>query len=279
VILDKNLESKITVEDFVESYIKFQEKIKLLNTKIAIKIRELNYQNQKDEKSFQEHLDEKKIENGLTENSNLYVTIFEAKDLSPNFNIGTCDPFVLVSLGDESQKTLVKKSTNNPAWNENFKFKVNNPDLTLKISVFDQTMIGSRECGYVSMPLKNFADQEKVISWYDLYKGNSPSGNGKIYCKIQYIHSLKKYYLNCIEKNKKMIDFLEQSLLTTDYYVKNCEQESFGIFLFGKIDQLLNKNLFVQCERILNSIEQRNQTFFAQREYKDENKYNNCRIF
>ena len=60
MILDKNLESKITVEDFVESYIKFQEKIKLLNTKIAIKIRELSYQNQKDEKSFQEHLDEKK---------------------------------------------------------------------------------------------------------------------------------------------------------------------------------------------------------------------------
>ena len=76
-----------------------------------------------------------------------------------------------------------------------------------------------------------------------------------------------------------VLTFLEQSLLTTDYYVKNCEQESFGIFLFGKIDQLLNKNLFVQCERILNSIEQRNQTFFAQREYKDENKYNNCRIF
>ena len=279
MLLDKNTESKITVGEFVESYIKYHEKLKMLNTKLTIKIRELNFQKEKDEKSFNEYLEEKQYENGLTENSSVYITIFEANDLYPNFNIGTCDSFVAITLGNETQKTLVKKSTNNPAWNENFKFKINNPDLTLKITVFDQTMFGSRECGHVSLPLDNFSNQEKVINWYDLYKDNSPSGNGKIYCKIQYIKSLKKYYSDALDKTQKIINLFQNNMNIIQFYVDNSEENNFGIFLFGKIDQLLNKDFFSNTEKVMNTLEEKNQTVFAQREYKNENSDNNCCIF
>ena len=78
----------------------------------------------------------------------------------------------------ETQQTLIKKSTNNPAWNENFKFPVRNP-------------------------LNSFINQEKNTKWFDLHLDDSDGKNRQIKLKVQFTYSLKKYYLEQIEKNQK----------------------------------------------------------------------------
>ena len=78
----------------------------------------------------------------------------------------------------ETQQTLIKKSTNNPAWNENFKFPVRKKDLVLRIEVFDHSIMGSKLIGYVPIPLNSLRNQKKNINWFDLHLDDSDGKNG-----------------------------------------------------------------------------------------------------
>ena len=151
--------------------------------------------------------EEKELDDGLTTNSNLYVTVYEARDLNSSSLISDCDAFVVLNYDGQRQQTLIKQSTNNPAWNENFKFPVKKKDLVLRIEVFDQTVMGSKLIGYVPISLNSFTNQEKVIKWFDLHIDGSTGNNGKIYLKIQYIYSLKKI-LSTANRKKFQYDII-----------------------------------------------------------------------
>ena len=98
-------------------------------------------------------LEEKELGNGLTSNAFLYISVYEAKDLNPSSLISECDAFVVLNFDGQTLQSLVKPSTNNPARNENFKFSVKNPNSELKIVVFDQTFMGSKFLGYLTIQL------------------------------------------------------------------------------------------------------------------------------
>ena len=116
-------------------------------------------------------MEERELGDGFTTNSNLYITVYEAKDLNSSSLISDCDAFVILNFDGKTQQTLIKKSTNNPAWNENFKFPVRKKDLVLRIEVFDHSIMGSKLIGYVPIPLNSFINQEKNINWFDLHLG------------------------------------------------------------------------------------------------------------
>ena len=213
--------------------------------------------------------EEKELDDGLTTNSNLYVTVYEARDLNSSSLISDCDAFVVLNYDGQRQQTLIKQSTNNPAWNENFKFPVKKKDLVLRIEVFDQTVMGSKLIGYVPISLNSFTNQEKVIKWFDLHIDGSTGNNGKIYLKIQYIYSLKKYYQQQIEKNQKNYIFLEKNFNMTSYF-KDESAKPFGIIYSGKFNEYLNTDTLKQCDELISIMEKGKSVVWANRPYEDK---------
>ena len=210
--------------------------------------------------------EEKELGNGLTTNAYLYISIYEAKDLNSSSLISDWDAFVVLNFDNQRLQTLVKSSTNNPAWNENFKFSVKDPNSILKIEVFDQTFMGSKLLGYLTIPLSSLQNQEKLINWFDLKLDNSNENNGKIHLKLQYIYSLKKYYSDQLQKNQYYHDILEENYILTSNFVQ-LNENPFGIIYSGKIDEFLNSNKLKECDDIIEEMGKGKSVVWAKRPY------------
>jgi len=70
---------------------------------------ELNDEMEKNNEGYLREKDsEQKLDNGFTSNSNLYISVIEAKNLNSSSLISECDSFVLLTLDNQSQRTLIK---------------------------------------------------------------------------------------------------------------------------------------------------------------------------
>ena len=103
-------------------------------------------------------------QNGLTNKSNIYITIIEGKDLDDGGIMGECNPYVQIEFQGNTQKSLVKKNTYNPAWNENFKFEIHSLEGVLKIEVFNELFLGNKSFGYININLNDLKDQEEKLN-------------------------------------------------------------------------------------------------------------------
>ena len=153
-ILGRDPESEITVDEFVTSYVKLEQNIRMKNIKIEKEINELSsrintYTDYLSSSTFYENEDE----NGLTDNSYLYVWLIAAKNLTCNKLIGGCNPYAEVSFDGKVFRSLFKKNTVRPVWNEEFKFKVKRLNCSLTIEIFDDGLFGRTSLGYFKIGL------------------------------------------------------------------------------------------------------------------------------
>ena len=261
-LFEKDPKEELTVGEFVDSYVFFCEKLKIKNVKIEKKLDELNEQITRDKTGLSRYEDEKDKPNGLTNESSIYITIIEGQNLqSPSLFSSSCDSFVSLQFENQQLQTKLKNSTNNPAWNENFKFAINNPDSTLKVEVYDSTFFGNRLIGYLNLPIKNFSNQERKVSWYDLFNEDKKEV-GKIRLKIQCIFSMKKYYNNQIEKNNEKIKYLEDNYNMTKHFVELINEKPFGVLIDGNFDDLLNKEVLSDVDKLINFEEEQKKFIF-----------------
>ena len=205
--------------------------------------------------------------NGLTNKSNLYVTIIEGKDLDDGGVMGQCNPYVQIDFQGNTQKSLVKKGTFNPAWNENFKFEINSLEGVLKVEVLNETFLGNKSLGYVNINLNDIKNQEEKLSWFDLN-----TGNGKIRMKIICIINLVKYYetqLNNIVGNKY---YPERDIFTEQM------KTNFGIIFTQNLEPLLNTENLRNSENFIdNTFKSKNNTY-ASGDYENEKLQKNNEI-
>ena len=124
-LLNKNPNEELTVDEFVQSYLLLEEKIKINNTKYEKAQDELTEEISRNKESLEKMDDEYELNNGLTNKSKLYITVIEAKDLLSESLIGDCSPNVSLTFNEEIQETKIKANTSNPTWYENFNFKIN----------------------------------------------------------------------------------------------------------------------------------------------------------
>ena len=98
-ILDKDPNQPLTVEEFVESYVLYEEQLKIKIKKIEKYIDDLSY-NKKELENMkkQAEYNEQDIGNGLTNKSYLYITIIEGKDLDTKALTGEINPFVKITF-------------------------------------------------------------------------------------------------------------------------------------------------------------------------------------
>ena len=256
-------DDKITVDGFVQCYAMKVEKLKTKNTKIEKILDELVEEKNRHKKKLESVNSEKEYENGLTENSRLYITVVEA-ELKKTGILNLIDSYVSLTFQGETQKTLIKKNTYIPAWNENFSFKVKNLDACLIVEVFDNSLFMNRSLGSFKIFLKNFKNQEKQISWIDLHDGNSTTG--KIRIKLQLILSFIKYFKEQIDKTEKRIEFLNSVYNITRYFVEN-DDVAFGVIYCENLDLLLNNETFKQTDALIEMIESEKANLFVRRSY------------
>ena len=254
----------MTVDDFIQSYLLLEEKIKINNVKYEKAQDELTEEISKNKESLQKLDDEVELNNGLTNKSKLYITVIEAQDLLSDSLIGDCNPSVTLSFQDDVQETKIKNNTTSPTWYENFRFKINEPAGNLRIEVFDNALMGKKSIGALSIDLTDLMDQKKRMQWYELYNTNH-SNCGKIYLKIQCIMNFRQFYEGEIETAEKEMSIIQNAFNLTNYYV-DCMKMPFGVLFVDNLEDLINNQQFKQADDLIKVLEKNKESIYHKRD-------------
>ena len=252
------------MDEFVQSYLLLEEKIKLNNTKYEKAQDELTEEISRNKESLEKMDDEYELNNGLTNKSKLYITVIEAKDLLSESLIGDVSPNVSLTFNEEIQETKIKANTSNPTWYENFNFKINSSSGVLRLEVFDNTLLGKKSIGFLSIDLTDLMDQKKRMQWYDLYNSNH-SNCGKIYLKIQCIINFRQYYEGEIDTAEKEMAIIQNAFNCTNYYV-DCMKNPFGVLFLENLDDLINNQQFKQADELIKVLEKNKESIYHKRD-------------
>ena len=245
-IIGKDPSQPLTIEEFVESYVYFEEQLKIKIKKIEKYLDDLTNQKESlNEMKISAQNNEKDIGNGLTNKSNLYITIFEAKDLDSCGLTGECNSFVQITFQGNVQKTSMKKNDYNPIWDENFKFKINNleNEEKIKFEVLCNTLFGEKSLGSITINLNNLIDQDEIEKLFDLNPGK-----GKLRMKLMCILNLVNHYQKEIEKKENDLQYFKELYDAMQVYEEQM-QIPFGIIFYQNLDILLDKEQLKQSEK------------------------------
>ena len=246
-LLGKDPSQPLTIEEFVESYVLYEEQLKIKIKKIEKYLDHLTNQKKSfEEMKTQAENSEQDIGNGLTNKSNLYITIFEAKDLNAGGITFECNPFVQIAFQNNIQRTSIKKDSN-PIWDENFKFQINSlgDDEKIKFEVLNKTFFGEKSLGSITINLNSLINQEELEKLFDLNPGS-----GKIRMKLRCILNLVNYYNKEIKKCDDDLQFFTELYGIMQTY-EDQMQIPFGIIYSQNLDTLLDRDNLQQSERII----------------------------
>ncbi len=192
------------------------------------------------------------------------MTVIEAKDLISENLISDCSPSVTLSFQEDIQETNIKNNTINPSWYESFKFKVLDPSGALKLEVFDNTLMGKKSIGFLSIDITDLMDQKRRIQWYDLYNTNH-TNCGKIYLKIQCIINYKQFYEGEIENAEKEMLIIQNAFNLTNYYVESMK-DPFGLLFVDNLENLINNQQFQQVDELINVLEKNKESIYKRKD-------------
>ena len=245
-IIGKDPSQPLTIEEFVESYVYFEEQLKIKIKKIEKYLDDLTNQKESlNEMKISAQNNEQDLGNGLTNKSNLYITIFEAKDLDSCGLTGECNSYVQITFQGNVQKTSLKKNDFNPVWDENFKFNIKNleNEEKIKFEVLCNTLFGEKSLGSITINLNNLIDQDEIEKLFDLNPGK-----GKIRMKLMCILNLVNHYQKEIEKKENDLQYFKELYDAMQVYEEQM-QIPFGIIFYENLDILLDKEQLKQSEK------------------------------
>ena len=265
-LLGKDPHEALSVEDFIESYIYYEEQLNIKLKKIEKFLDDLTEERKTiEERKKEAELNEYSKNNGLTNKSNLYITIIEGKDLDDGGVMGQCNPFVQIDFQGNTQKSLVKKDTFNPAWNEEFKFEIFSLEGVVKIEVLNESFMGNKSLGYININLDDLKDQEEKLSWFDLN-----TGKGKIRMKILCIINLVNYYENQLEK--KITELKNFEKVYEEFCIYEQQMKTpFGLIYTQNLEPLLNTENLRNSENFIDNVQSK-RNVYASENYGDNRK-------
>ena len=247
-ILEKDPNQPLTVEEFVESYVYYEEQLKIKIKKIEKYIDDLSYSKKELENmKKQAEINEQDIGNGLTNKSYLYITVIEAEELNSCGIIGDINPYVKLTFQGNEEKTSVKNNTYNPLFNEHFRFQISHleQDEKIVIEVINKTFFGEKSLGSISISLNNLIDKDELENLFDLNPGN-----GKIRMKLICILNLVKYYEKQIQKITQDLQNFNDLYESIGVY-EELMKTPFGIIYYPDLELLLDKEHLKQSEQII----------------------------
>ena len=111
----------------------------------------------------------------------LEVTIVEGRNLKDKDMVGHNDAYIELYLDKKyKQRTTTVKDTNNPVWNQSFRFNVDKHDDTITFKVFDEDIVGKDDIGKCKVKLKHVFDDGKFNEWVKLPAMLGLSSNGEL---------------------------------------------------------------------------------------------------
>ncbi|CAF1068343.1 unnamed protein product [Rotaria sp. Silwood1] len=120
----------------------------------------------------------------------LEVIILEARSLKNCAFFGEDDPYVEIYMDKKyKQRTRTIKNTNNPVWNERFKFNIHKDDNTIHFDVYDADLIGRDRIGKGKVSLKHVFDGDEFDEWVKLSTRLGLSSCGEIHVKMSFTPS------------------------------------------------------------------------------------------
>ena len=274
IIMGKDPNQPLTIEEFVESYVYYEEQLRIKIKKIEKYLDDLtNKKKAFEEMKLNAENNEEDLGNGLTNKSNLYITIYEAKNLDSCGIAAECNAFVQITFQGKVQKTSIKNNDYNPEWKENFKFKINTleGEEKIKFEVLNKTLFGEKSLGSITINLNNLIDQDEIEKLFDLNPGN-----GKIRMKLKCILNLVKHYEKEIQKKEKDLEYFNDLFETMQSYEEQM-QIPFGIIYCQNLEILLDKDRLEQSEKIIDFNFSKN-VLFSSAEKGDERKTESKKI-
>ncbi|XJO72657.1 hypothetical protein BDV3_003749 [Batrachochytrium dendrobatidis] len=128
--------------------------------------------------------------------------VLSARDLLAKDRGGTSDPYVVVRLGDQQQKTPVINRSLNPVWNTEMVFTIttSHAQESLELTVWDKDFIGRDFLGQLSIPVASiinftgdYEDPKNIGSWHILNPRKSDETvKGDINIRIGIVGELDK---------------------------------------------------------------------------------------
>lgn len=265
-LMDKDKNNRITIQEFVFSYIKLEEKLSLKRKKLINLLNELRDSKRQYEDKKKKTENQKLNKDGICENASLSINLFEAKDLSPFAYETSPSTFVVFSLDGKKQQSNLKPNTVNPEYDEDFTFPITKRGEILKVEVYDQsTFSGTQLIGQASIDLVLFEHQQKTENWYSLsMNGETPDGQGMIHLRLRYIYNWHKYYTDLVKKTEEQINRLQEDIDELDKY-QDLFQKPFGIIVAGEINGIIEKRMFEKSEDVLDYIASTRRSIYVTR--------------
>ncbi|XP_071717547.1 protein C2-DOMAIN ABA-RELATED 4-like [Rutidosis leptorrhynchoides] len=78
-------------------------------------------------------------------------------------DITDSDPYLVIKMGDQKQKTRIVNKTVNPVWDEELSLSVVDPNLPIKVTVYDHDMLSKDDpMGDAEFDIKPFLEALKM---------------------------------------------------------------------------------------------------------------------
>jgi len=100
----------------------------------------------------------------------LKVTVVEGRGIAKKDSAaGKADPYCILFLERQKEKTRTIKKSANPKWDADFEFYVSDPEAALEVTIFDWNRIFSDSfLGKIAIPVSGLNDGEETTAWYKL---------------------------------------------------------------------------------------------------------------
>jgi len=143
------------------------------------------------ERAFEEEIERMKRENEAIRNQlegvkkkligKIQVTVVEARGLPKSDHMShKSDPYCVLFLERQKEKTRTVKKTLNPKWQADFEFYVSEPNACLEVSVFDWNRIFADELlGKASVQVSTLKDGATEDKWFPMTGKEAKKEKGK----------------------------------------------------------------------------------------------------
>ena len=248
-LFDSNKDEQITINEFIFSYIKLEEKLKIKKAKL-INVRDnLNSTQQTYSQRQKNYINEKKNGHGISLNSEVFIQLLKIDKLLNENNINIIVEFIQKDIDDhiikKSNSRIIKSSKER--FNQDFIFKVNNPKEKIIINIYNKGYVDSL-LGTITININEIDSQTKKDKSYEIKNENNPSIiNGVLFLKIRFRYDNFKYYDDLIKKTQTQIQSLNKTLLELDEYSKKLNQP-FGLIVAQKANEIVQKNIMNRSE-------------------------------
>ena len=201
--LDKTIDSTVTILEFIESYIEVESLIikEINNSKNNLLTN--NAELQKNLKKLEEAKETETMNPfGIMNDSIAKIFIKTGENLMQNYSN---DLYVAVKCDEHSVETKTIKNCFKPEWKEVFSIPIYSKTQKLEFFMIQKNISSLQTIGKLSIPIKEFEDQQMHNEWYFLNSETGGKVSAKLNLEIQWIWSKVKYLKEIVTQWNKII--------------------------------------------------------------------------